>query len=53
MSKIYLRDKKCNSDEDCIKRLEDIDKIKGKLKISYVRVSSQGQKDDLERQKNK
>jgi predicted site-specific integrase-resolvase len=47
----YLRDKKCNNDEDCIKKLDDIDKLKGKLKISYVRVSSQGQKDDLERQK--
>lgn len=47
----YLNEKKCNNNEDCIKNLENIDKIKGKLKISYVRVSSQGQKDDLERQK--
>ena len=47
----YLRNKKCDNDEDCIKNLENIDKTKGKLKISYVRVSSQGQKDDLEQQK--
>ena len=47
----YLREKKCNNDVDCIKNLDNIDNIKGKLKISYVRVSSQGQKDDLERQK--
>ena len=47
----YLREKKCNNEEECIKNLENIDKIKGKLKISYVRVSTQGQKDDLERQK--
>ena len=45
----YLREKKCNNDVDCIKNLDNIDNIKGKLKISYVRVSSQGQKDDLER----
>ena len=47
----YLREKKCNNDVDCIKNLDNIDNIKGKLKLSYVRVSSQGQKDDLERQK--
>ena len=47
----YLNEKKCNNNEDCIKNLENIDKTKDKLKISYVRVSSQGQKDDLERQK--
>ena len=47
----YLREKKCNNDVDCIKNLDNIDNIKGKLKISYVRVSSQGEKDDLERQK--
>lgn len=47
----YLNEKKCNNNEDCIKNLENIDKTKDKLKISYVRVSTQGQKDDLERQK--
>jgi excisionase family DNA binding protein len=47
----YLNEKKCNNDIDCIKNLENIDKTKDKLKISYVRVSTQGQKDDLERQK--
>ena len=47
----YLREKKCNNDVDCINNLDNIDNIKDKLKISYVRVSSQGQKDDLERQK--
>jgi predicted site-specific integrase-resolvase len=42
-----------NKDEqiDQIDPIEQIDKIKGKLSICYVRVSSQGQKDDLERQK--
>jgi len=39
-----------NKDEQ-IDPIEQIDKIKGKLSICYVRVSSQGQKDDLERQK--
>ena len=47
----YLNEKKCNNEEECIKNLDTIDETKGKLKLSYVRVSSQGQKDDLERQK--
>ena len=47
----YLNEKKCNNEEECIKNLDNIDETKGKLKLSYVRVSSQGQKDDLERQK--
>jgi len=43
----YLKEKnKCN---DCID-LDELDN-KEKLKICYVRVSSNGQKDDLERQK--
>jgi predicted site-specific integrase-resolvase len=41
------KEKKC---ED-VDQLDQIDKIKGKLSICYVRVSSQGQKEDLERQK--
>jgi putative resolvase len=48
----YLKEKKCNDDKVCLENLEKIDKIKGKLKLSYVRVSSNNQKDDLERQKN-
>jgi predicted site-specific integrase-resolvase len=47
----YIREKKCNNEEECKKNLENIDKIEGKIKISYVRVSTQGQKEDLERQK--
>lgn len=47
----YLNEKKCDNNKDCIRNLESIDKTKDKLKISYVRVSTQGQIDDLERQK--
>lgn len=46
----YLEEK-CEEKDDTIDPIEQIDKIKGKLSICYVRVSSQGQKDDLERQK--
>jgi predicted site-specific integrase-resolvase len=46
----YLEEK-CEENNDQIDPIEQIDKIKGKLSICYVRVSSQGQKDDLERQK--
>jgi len=35
----------------CVEDLTELDKIEGKLKLSYVRVSSIGQKNDLERQK--
>ncbi len=48
----YLKEKKCKNNEDCLKNLEKVDKLKGKLKLSYVRVSTHNQKDDLERQKN-
>jgi predicted site-specific integrase-resolvase len=53
----YLKEKICD-DDNKIKNtilcdnLEDLDKKKGKLNICYVRVSSNNQKDDLERQKN-
>ena len=47
----YLREKKCNNDNECIENLDKLDELKGKLKLSYVRVSTYGQKDDLERQK--
>lgn len=50
--KKYLQEKKCEADKKkCEEMIENIDKIEGKLKIIYARVSSQGQKDDLERQK--
>ena len=48
----YLEQKRCKTGVDCENTLKEIDKLKGKLKISYVRVSSNGQKDDLERQKS-
>lgn len=47
----FLKEKECKDDEECIKNLDELDKKEGKLNISYVRVSSLGQKDDLERQK--
>jgi len=50
----YLEEKCEENKDDQLDQLdpiEQIDKIKGKLSICYVRVSSQGQKDDLERQK--
>ena len=53
----YIKEKICD-DDNKIKNtilcdnLEDLDKKKGKLNICYVRVSSNNQKDDLERQKN-
>ena len=47
----YLRDINITSKYKCIcgDELDSLDK-KGKLNLSYVRVSSNGQKDDLERQ---
>lgn len=47
----FLDEKNCNNDIKCIKDLNELDKIAEKLKIGYVRVSSNGQKLDLERQK--
>ena len=49
----YIKNKKCDikKNEDCEKILEDINKIEGKLKLTYARVSSHGQINDLERQK--
>lgn len=44
--KKFIKENKCNVCEN----LDDLDKEK-KLNLCYVRVSSQGQKDDLERQK--
>ncbi len=47
----YLKEKECKNDDQCIKDLEELDKKEGKLNLCYVRVSSLGQKEDLERQK--
>jgi predicted site-specific integrase-resolvase len=47
----FLNERKCNDDEECIANIDKLDQIQGRLKISYVRVSSMSQKDDLERQK--
>ena len=48
----YLKEKTCKKETDECKLLtEEITEIKEKQKIIYARVSSQGQKDDLERQK--
>jgi len=47
----FLNNQLCDNDEECIKNIDKLDTLKGKLNISYVRVSSIGQKDDLERQK--
>ena len=53
----YLKEKICNDEnkEKNIILCDDLDKLdkeKEKLNICYVRVSSNGQKDDLERQKD-
>lgn len=53
----YLRIHKCENKSkeincDNLEALEELDKKEGKLNICYVRVSSLGQKDDLERQKD-
>ena len=48
----YIEKKKCEKyNKDCEEILNNIDKTKNKIKIIYARVSSQGQKDDLDRQK--
>ena len=47
----YIKNKECKGDIKCIKNLEELDNIKNKLNICYVRVSSLQQKDDLFRQK--
>ena len=41
----------CDDDEKCIKNIDKLDDVEGKLNITYVRVSSLSQRDDLERQK--
>lgn len=49
--KKFLEERECEDDEECIKNVDVVDTLKGDLKLSYVRVSSLGQKDDLQRQK--
>ena len=49
--KKFLEESKCNNEKKCIDDLDKLDEMKGKLNICYARVSSAGQKDDLERQK--
>jgi len=46
----FLQDKKCKEAEVTCEDLNELDK-KDKLKICYIRVSSNNQKDDLDRQK--
>jgi predicted site-specific integrase-resolvase len=47
----YLKNHKCNQDENICSNYEELDKLTEKLNISYVRVSTINQKDDLDRQK--
>jgi len=47
----FLEAREETKKENIIENLDDLDKENEKLNISYVRVSSIGQKDDLERQK--
>ena len=50
----YIKKQEClenNNDINLCNNLDELDKKKEKLNICYVRVSSNGQKDDLERQK--
>lgn len=47
----FIKKKECGEDKKCIKNLEELDKLKGKISICYVRVSSLKQKEDLDRQK--
>jgi predicted site-specific integrase-resolvase len=47
----YLKNKESEYDKKIIKNLDELDVKKERLNLSYVRVSSLSQKDDLERQK--
>ena len=47
----FLKEKECKGTEECVEDLEKLENMGNKLNISYVRVSSRNQKDDLERQK--
>lgn len=48
----FLKEKECKNDDICLKNLDELDKKEGKLKISYVRVSTVNQKDDLRPKRN-
>jgi putative resolvase len=48
----FLLEKEGQDQSNSINDLNELDKLNGKLNISYVRVSSMSQKDDLQRQKN-
>jgi putative resolvase len=47
----FIKESKCSNDEKCLENLNNLDKINGKINICYARVSSMGQKDNLQRQK--
>ena len=47
----FIKEKECNDEENCLNELEKICQTNEKLNIIYARVSSNGQKEDLERQK--
>jgi putative resolvase len=51
----YIKEQECEKENkknnDVCEKLDELDKIEGKLNVCYVRVSSNSQKDDLERQK--
>lgn len=47
----FLKEKECNYDDIYLKNLNELDNKEGKLNLSYVRVSTLNQKDDLNRQK--
>lgn len=49
--KKFLKEKECKEEPKCLKNLKKLDEMKGKLNISYARVSTINQKNDLERQK--
>lgn len=49
--KKFLRESACKNDIKCIENLDELDNESEKLNLSYARVSSPAQKDDLNRQK--
>lgn len=49
--KKFLRESACKNDIKCIENLDELDNEPEKLNLSYARVSSPAQKDDLNRQK--
>lgn len=47
----FLKQKECDGNNECLDDLDNINETEGKINICYVRVSSLGQKGDLDRQK--